>query len=101
MSSFQINLMRIRQTDTHDYKSSTRSFLKIVFDDALLNKYNWKGLNGKHALSNLKNLLIFLRKLLGTWYPKTEMTNFIKVIQNYLKNLMPKLRKAHEEQILS
>lgn len=89
--------MRIQQSDTHDYKASIRNFLKIIFKDALLYQYNWKGLNGKHALSNLKNLLIFLRKLLAKMYPGTPMVNFIKVIQNYIKNLVPKLKKANEQ----
>lgn len=92
--------MRIQQSEAHDYKATTRTFLKVVFEDHLLNKYNWKGLNGKYALSDLKNLLIFLRKLLAKWYPGTSMADFVKIIQNYIKNLVPKLRRVNEEQIL-
>lgn len=91
--------MRIQQGDTGDYKVSIRTFLRVVFDDTLLYKYTWTGQNNKLALCKHKNMLIFLRKLLAEWYPGVQMLSFVKIIQNYIKNLPPRLKRTTEDKV--
>uniref|UniRef100_A0A336LXB6 CSON003164 protein n=1 Tax=Culicoides sonorensis TaxID=179676 RepID=A0A336LXB6_CULSO len=68
-----IYLVRLQQTKPQDYKATIRIYLRVIFSDALLYQYNWKGVNGKQPIYSLRNLLVFLRKLLAKWYPGTPM----------------------------
>lgn len=74
------------QGSIKDHKVTIRTFLRVVFTDELLITYTWKGHESKKALCELKNLMTFLKKILVRWFPDSDLSDFVKTIQNYVKN---------------
>lgn len=85
------------QGNIKDHRVTIRTFLKVIFTDQLLGQYTWKGFENKQALCQYKNLITFLKKILIRWFPDDDLSDFAKVIQNYIKNVPSRLQRTKKE----
>lgn len=85
------------QGNIKDHRVTIRTFLRVIFTDPLLAQYTWKGYESKQALCGYKNLITFLKKILVRWFPDDDLSDFVKIIQNHIKNVPSRLSKSKRD----